>query len=598
MALTQEQMQAIAIAKARQRQAQSQQAESQTGQGMPQADQYPSITSDVSGFVESPDQVAGQDFTQKPGWQLPYPPGMTKEERQTAREAVVPAMAVAGAVPSGGTSLLAIGGAAVGAGLGATGGKLIEQKLEGKPLDLADAVGEGSHAAAWTAGGGLAFKALGGLASKIFSPVSDEAKQAAKYAVENKLPLPSAAQPGKAGMLGQYAEQATFPTRIASINDAKKINTYLNTQTQALTKDAKVIDEVAQNGQQFFKNVFDTAKETGEGGFTKFLDTMGRDTMTAMHKTKPAIIDLMNKMKASGNTSNQLYQRLTRIVKQGTEDLPLEELDGLRSAIGRLAPKAKIRMADKEELINAIKADYDELGAQLGVSARDLVDEAIAKYAKFSGIKKAYPYLERFSKEFGERGGTVGSKQWFGELFTERNANALNYIRKESPALYRELADTRLAQLLENSSVARTELFGKVLDGEKLLTELNQNKDTFLKIWGSDKYNVLKNFANYAKQVGETLKTKPMSGTEASMRIGGAVGGLSYAPQIYIPSESAAYLLAKGLSNPKSILFRAFMKEAKFGRGSLLGTLGSQMSESKKKPQSGNVGNLNLFGNF
>lgn len=568
--------------------------------------EYPSATSNVSGFVPFENQFPGQSFEQKPSYQLPYPTGMTPEQTATARKGVVPAMAIAGAVPSGGATIPALIGSALGSGIGAGTGKLIEQKLEGKPLDLADAVGEGNTAALWALGGGFVFKGLGALARKAFTAPTEEAMQAARYAKENKIPLPAYTQPGKTGVIGQYVEQTSFPTRIKNINDAKTANTYINNVTRDITKDAKLVDEVAQNGRQFFKNIFSAEKEIGEEGFGKFLDAIGTDTPIAMHKTAPAIDKAIAEMKAEG-IAGPLMTKLRTMQKMGTAELPATRMEQLRKDIGKIVTTRKnTNVYDMgQEVIEAIKQDYDEIGAQLGISAREMVDEAIQKYARFSGIKKAYPYLERFSKEFGERGGTVGSKQWFGELFTERNAGALNYIRKEAPELYRELADTRLAQLLDNNTTASTALFGKVLDGEKLLNELAQNKNTMLKIYGTEKYNVLKNFANYVKEVDQLRKTKPIEGTEAGLRIGGMATGLGYAPALYVSGEAAAYVLAKGLSSPRSILYRAFLNKASTkagkmlqGKAGLSGTLAGQIAREQLSQERGNVGPLELFGNF
>ena len=185
----------------------------------------------------------------------------------------------------------------------------------------------------------------------------------------------------------------------------------------------------------------------------------------------------------------------------------------------------------------------------------------------------------------------------------------MNYIRKEAPEVYQSLADTHLAQMLVNNRKASTELFGKVLDGRALLENLTQNKNTLLKIYGAEKYKVLKNFAEYVEQVGPAMKTKPIGGLEGALRTGFLFGGSQFAPAIYLSGEGSAYVLAKGLSNPKSILYKAFLKKANFGKGgATMGPLAASIAGDKTKQkiknklqaeENGmNVGQLKLFGNF
>lgn len=542
----------------------------------PPPDQYPSITSDVSGFVETPlPGETPQNFMQKAT--MPY----NREPFIEPAPAAPFVLGTAGAVMTGGGSIPL---QMLAAGTGATAGKMIQQKAEHKPLDLADAVGEGGETALWTGAGGMVFKGLAGLASKMFSPVAPEVKEAAKFAQKEGLPFPASGQLSKTGSMHAVAQNMTLPARIITKNQATQAYQFLNRQMGQVTENAKVVDEVAQSGQRFFKNVFDTAKETGESGFSKFLDTLGRETPTPLTNTRPAIEQVLSKMRASGNDTGSLYQRLAKISKRGTNELPLEELDTVRKAINKGAKGANLMRSDKEALIDAIQSDYDTIGQQLGLSAKEMSKEAIAKYAKFNAIRKAYPYLERFGKGFGEKGGTYGSKQWFGELFTEKNAGALNYIRKESPQLYRELSDTYVAQILEQNTKAETGLFGKVIDGEKLVDYIGKNKNTMRSILGEDRVNVLSNFANYAKNIKDLLKTQPITGEEYAQRM--AAGAyLAYTkPHIFLPNQAAAYVLSKGLSSPRSTLFRAFMKEAKWGKiGGPLGAMASRLDMREQK---------------
>lgn len=485
--------------------------------------------------------------------------------RESARAALPALMGTAGAVTTGGLGLVPILGGALAAGAGQTGGELIKQKLETGETDLADAVGEGGEAALATAAGGFLFKGLGAVAKAAFTDVPAEALAAARFAKKHKVPLPIAGQPGKMALAQEVAQKATLPARQTTINTAKKINSFINQTTARLTKEAKPIDEVAQSGQTFFRNIFKTAQEAGEGGFKKFTEQVGANSPVEISNFNEAAAIAITKLKERG-ISGALVSKLRLMQKNPTNAQPLDAVEGIRKELGKIARRDNKVKTIVDDLVEGIMKDYDNVGAQIGVNVRKLSEEARSKFSKFANMKKEYPQLERFSKQFGERGGTFGSKQWFGELFTESNAKALNQIRKDAPALYRELSDSWLSNVIDRHTVAQTDIFGKVLDGEKLGKHIAQNEAAFKKILGSVKTRVLKNFANYAEQTKNVVSTQRIGGQEAIERISAESAAAYFVPHIMVPSEGAAYVLAKGLSNPNSVLYKSFLKHHKVSK--------------------------------
>ena len=485
--------------------------------------------------------------------QMPYP--QQTFDRETAKEYLPLAGGIAGTA-TGGTSLIP---SAIGAAVGASAGEATKQKLQGKTPDLWDVVNEGALAGGGTLAGGLIFKGLAEAAKMIFrpKPLPPGSQKAAEFAQKEGVPLPlSGADPTSRGAMMESMSSLALPGRLRNIKDARAVNTFINTTTQKMTSKAKAIDEVAVKGQGFFKSIYGRAKEAGEEGFQKFVGQVGQDTPIPLRNFTDEAAGAVQTMKEAG-ISGALMTKLRTIQKAGTTQLPLEFVEGIRKDIGKIARRTNNVKVIGDKLKEAIMKDYDEVGAQLGISAREMSEEAIAKYAQFAKLTKEFPQLGRFGKEFGERGGTMGSRQWFGELFTEGNAKALNEIRKESPALYRELSDTWLAQLLERNSTASTGMFGKVLDGERFRKYFKANENTFKKILGKEKTEVLNNFSRYTEKVGELLKTKPIEGQEAAMRLGEIAGTVKF-PAIFIPNEAASYMLAKGLSDPKSQLYKLF----------------------------------------
>jgi len=253
----------------------------------------------------------------------------------------------------------------------------------------------------------------------------------------------------------------------------------------------------------------------------------------------------------------------------------------IRKTISKLGSRSEVKtVADK--LKEAILRDYDDVGAEIGVSARELASEAIQKSAKFFQLKRQFPELEFFAKDFSD-------DKWLGLLFQGRNARALAEIRTKSPELYTELSDTWLANIIQTHTRATDGVIGKILDGPALRKWFEINRKDLNKVLGKQKNQVLDNFSRYANEITSTMKKADkdtLGSFETFVRAGSELGATYQAPMIMVPGEVAAYMLAKGLSNPSSKLFKLFTQGP--GAGFKTTTKGGLMLGGQLAVQNGN----------
>jgi len=489
--------------------------------------------------------------------QMPYP--QQSVSRETAREYLPVAAGALGAMAGGSGIVLP----SLLAGAGTTAGEVGRQKLEGGKIDLYDAVVSGGKATAGTLAGGLVFKTLSGLANKVFSPqpLNKAQKVAEEYAKENNLPLPlSSATKSRGGMLQLGAENATLPARLKTAKDANKITQYINRvaldEVPAMAQKAKPVEQVVQKGRDFFTSIYNPAKEAGQEGFDKFVSSVGIDTPVRTGNFYGVLDDAIASLQKSGLTSNAksggLWGLLQQQKKLGPQPKTLDEYEILRKAISKSGRKASRVAADLKE---AILKDYDDVGAELGVSARELAQEAINKSAEFFRLKKDFPELEFFATN------KAADDKWLGMLFSGRNAKALTYIRQEHPEIYHELSDTWLAQIINSKTRSTNGIIGKVLDGPALMKWVESNKSDLMRILGKEKAGVLSNFSQYAAATQRSVEraaNDPITSMELLTRAGAEGTALFFKPHIMVPTEATAYVLAKGLSNPNSSLFKLF----------------------------------------
>lgn len=483
--------------------------------------------------------------------------------RETAK-AGLPILGATGAAALGPPGLLA---STALAGVGGGAGKLVEQQFKDEDMDLHDATVEGGKMALGTLGGGLIFKGLGKLAEKIFNPkaLTQAEQRAAKFAEREGLPFPLST--GGGGAVQSGVSVTTLPARWATQKDAQSIAQFINRaaldEAPKLAPQAKPISQVVQKGKEFFQNIYFPAKEAGQEGFDKFVSTVGAPTPVRSANLARGVDDAIEALRTRGfitqtstgmlRSSDKLGKYLIGLKQNPVPTRTLDDMEVIRKKINNLGSRSEVKTI-KDSLKESILKDYDDVGAQLGLSARELAEEAINKSAKFFQLKREFPELEFFAKN-------IDDPKWLSLLFQGRNAKALTHIRNTSPELYKELTDTWLSNVIQTHARATNGVVGKVLDGPSLRKWVEANRKDLNKVLGKQKAQVLDNFSRYASFVtGKANKTlaDEVGGFETVARATGELGAVGFQPHIMIPGEVAAYVLAKGLSNPQSKLFKVF----------------------------------------
>lgn len=476
--------------------------------------------------------------------------------RESGKKFLPVAGAIAGSMMGPGILIPALG-----ATVGGTAGEIGRQKMEGEVMDLEDAVAEGGKAGLGTLAGGLVFKGLGAAANKIFNPrqLSQPAERAANFAKKEGLPFNP---PEGGGALAQTGLEAiTLSGRLVNQKNANQITQFINRMAvediPKLAPNANnVIDDVAMRGQEFFKNIYFPAKEAGQEGFEKFTQAVGPQTILKSNNLNGSLDEAIIALRKIGKISETARGTLKSSDKLGKEiinlrqnpfsERTLDQMETIRKSINSLGNRPEVKLI-KDDLIEAIKKDYDDIGAQLGVSARELVETAIGKRAKFGKLVEEFPEL-KFLAEV-----KASPSSFLNMLFKERNAAALNEIRKTSPELYRELSDTWLATVLKDHARPKNGMIGDFLNGPELRKWFIKNQGRVKSLFGKDRTKALDNFTKYAAYVTDRANksmANPVGPVELGFRAPIAL--------LSLPGEAAAYMLSKGLSNPNSQLFKLF----------------------------------------
>ncbi|HEY6225409.1 MAG TPA: hypothetical protein VIW26_16620 [Gemmatimonadales bacterium] len=486
-------------------------------------------------------------------------------------------------VPGSGWGALALQSLMAGAGTG--GGELIRQQQAREPRDLAAAGKAGAVAGVTTLGTGAALKGLGAAAKAIFSsPLSEPQKAAAEFAKQEGAPFPlSSAMPGSGAARVQQSTRALIPGELRTQTDANRVTQFLNNRVGTIVDNATPVDEAALKGQQYLRQAFEPGETVYTQTFKDLRATVGDETPVKLTETLKAMEGASEALKQRGEMKG-VYNRLRNVLKAAPEEQTVAQLDELYS--GLLKDTARNANARREAnvVLNAIGKDLDAVTADFGVSFSDAVSSAKAVRDQFRDLRNI-PQLERLSQPFGEKGGTLGSRQWMSELFSNPNGKALAEVRARNPELYHELADSWLANNLNRFSKPVKEGFGKALDGKALRAWYEQNQGAIKLIYGAPQAKALDNFSLYAQYMAGAVDRAASGGGRLSdpmvmLARGGAEATAAVThPYILIPGEAASYVLAKGLSDPSSQLFKVFTEGFSPGTRSFVlksGELGAQ----------------------
>lgn len=457
------------------------------------------------------------------------------------------------------SSLLAGGGAAV--------GELGRQKLSDEDLSVSGAAREGAATAAGNLAGGVILKGLSAAARKLFSSsLDDPARAAAQFAKEKGAPFPlSSAAPGSRAGNIQQGTRLLLPGEIKTQVDANRVAQFLNREVANIQAGGSPIDEAAVKGQQFLRQVFEPGETVYTQTFKAMREAVGDNTAVPLANTAQAIQGAAEALKARAVTGS-LAQQIQTLAKRPSSQMTAQQVDDLYGELLRKAGKNSAARAEMNVVLSALVKDVDDFGKQFGMSFADDVAKASAVREEFRELRKI-PALERLSKDFGG-GGTAGSRQWMAELFGNPNGKALAELRARNPELYRELADSWLASNIGKFSRTSDGAIGRILDGKGLRGWYEQNADKLKLILGSPQAKALDNFSNYASHmsgaVSRAATGKGMDPTNLFPRAAAeGTAAVFTSPYLMLPGEAGSYVLARGLSDPNSTLFRLFTEGVK-----------------------------------
>lgn len=446
------------------------------------------------------------------------------------------------------------------AGAGGAGGAVREAVLNPEAT-LESIAGQGLESAKEMGGVELLGSYVGtviraGLRGK---PNSEIEKKAIAFAKEKEAPL-------SAGDVGDQMK-AKVPTKLllgtlAEEQAARKANQIINNEIASLTKGSKDIPEAVLSGQTFFRKALQDAESSMQGAFDTFEGSVGKDAVILLSNTGPAIKKAITQLERIGQ-SGPLMKRLNTMSEAGLKSRTLAELEIVRKQAGKAAKNSSVHdiVAD---LNDAIVKDYNVVGEKAGVNLIEMLETAKTATKEFYELRKI-PGMERFAKEFGERGALPGTNSWIDSLFTSSNRKALDVVRNKAPEVYNELSATHLAKTI-NQHIRESKSFGDALHGPSFRNYVEKNSENLRAIYGDEVYQVLDNFSAYAKTASPLLARsgKFVSGETLGQTIFGwglrgveVKAGMS-APMLVIPGELGAYALSRALTNPNSVLFKAF----------------------------------------
>lgn len=488
-----------------------------------------------------------------------------------AQENPAAMMGGAGSVMTGGASLPVT--ALVTGGFGGAG-ELARQKMADEPVNLGDAGAEGAKQVAGVLIGGGIIKGLGALSKKLFSsPMQPEVRQAANYAADEGIPFPlSSAMPGSGAARAQQGSGILIPGYIRNASDATKVAQALNQRIGTLTQKAEVFDEAALQGQKFLKDVFDPGEQALRQVFADYKIAVGPEAQIEINATKPMLLTLVERMRARGETTSKLYRRIKSMVDPkgpGAKRVTYsaQEMDDLlRGVTNETFVKGTTWAEEGKALAAALVKDMDAYGQNLGLSFADDYATAAAGRAEYRELRKI-PGLQQLAKEFGSGGAKKGSIDWMNSLFRAENAKALAKIRELNPSLYHDLSDAWLARQIQQFSSAKGEML-PTLNGAGLRTWFEQNSKQLQQFMTKEQLQALDNFSLYAKYMtgaqtqARAWALRDPQSTAATIGRGaaevfGALKGGPVAP-LLIGGEAGSFVLARGLSDPSSSLFKAF----------------------------------------
>lgn len=495
-------------------------------------------------------------------------PSKYSKEEEAAMLPAIGGVAGGLAVPGPGWLMLAAQGSAAAAG--ATAGEFGRQALVEDEFDVPRALKRGAVEGAGTIIGGGILKTLGAGASKLFSTkLTPDQMLAAKFAKEQKAPFPLlAAAPGSRAGMVQQGSRGMLAGDLRTHADATKVAQFLNRNVNGVATElapgASPTAEAARKGQQYLRSIFEPGETQLRATFDDLAKAVGPESAIPRDNTLSVARTVMENLKGRGEVRNPLYTRLRNMFAKGTDRGATQTIQEMNDFLRGVQDDSFVRgtkwAEEGKKVMDAVVKDLDNYGKNYGLNFAEEYGKATAVRAEFRKLKEI-PGLLQLSKEFGAKGAKAGDLDWMATLFRKGNGKALSEIRKLNPDLYHELADSWLASNLNKFSKTTDGVIGRQLDGASLRAWFTGNKEFIKEAFGGPQYQALDNFslyASYMQKVSRMADQPALGPGEFLLRAGSEAAAAVKGTPIVLAGEPAAYVLAKGLSDPSSRLFKLF----------------------------------------
>jgi len=468
------------------------------------------------------------------------------------------------------------------AGLVGGGGELARQRMAGEPPQPMRAAEEaGKQAGGGIIAGGI-LKGLGMLAGKLFrTPLSASQKTAATFAREqsdtgpyienfpwgpkNEVPFPLySAAPGSGASRMQTLSEISLPGNLKTVSDANRVTQYINRRVGTFTEKVDVFDDAVRRGQAFFDNLVTPGKEGTKRGWTAVKGMAAENpipipnTLLAVREARDSLVRAGGKV---GEKGNEFLTRLDTFLAQPDKVRTAIELDSFSG----LSAKQGFKAGTQEQariVQDAIEADVAAYARSLGMDdVATTFEDGIKGRAAYRKLSAAIPEIDKLAGELGSggRSGTKGTIDWMNTLFTKGNGKALAKLREIDKDLYHDLADAWLAREISKFTSTSSETMLRSFKGPEFRNWFVQNVPKLREFMTKDQLVALDNFSLYASFMSGA-QTKAAKGIRGDLFVRGAgeAVGMWKKPLIFLPTQASAFLLARGLSDPSSALFKAF----------------------------------------
>jgi hypothetical protein len=462
----------------------------------------------------------------------------------------------AAVVPGAGLGALAL--QSLGAAGGATAGELSRQAISDEPIDPLKAGKEGAIQGAFNLGGGLALKSLTGAAHKIFgTKLGAPEKAAAEFAESQGAPFPlsSAAQGSKPARLSSLTNIA-IGGKIKNQSDAVKVGQFINRELSKIDSRAEVLDEASSAAQTVVKNVFDERGAITRS-MTAFKARAGVEAEIPIPNLKEAFEKALHLIDRGGNARTEAGRKVKGLMRFHGGDsrdaghmLPQDIDDLLFTGPSKGGARRVIQAA-------AIK-DLDAYAQSIGI--KGFGDELVAA---IRGARKTFELGEEVPglAKLAEKASDPKTILWANQAM--ENPATREWLKKQSPETFHNLADAWAANQFMRAATPSRAAVGQTANGAQVRAWFEQSQGTLSGVLGKSQMRAWDNFTLYMKFMDKARQTgaTPIDSGFMLGRVSAELGAVFAKPGavgLIIPGEGAAFVLARGLNNPSSTLFKLF----------------------------------------